>query len=172
MWRRSITFFSLLSALAFAVALGGFASGTVAQDDFQLLRWNPVSRTLTETTFSNRADGIAFHSRLTVALPTDSTAAVQARVGPSNRLLMHRRWPSGPSATPFLWGDHYHTTSVAGINASGTTECWTLHFRYELPLMLFGILPAAWVALRYVRSRRAVQRGFTVEPISAATSVQ
>jgi hypothetical protein len=83
---------------------------------------------------------------------------------------MHRRWPSGPSATSFLWGDHYHTTSVAGINASGTTECWTLHFRYELPLTVFAILPTAWVvtwALR--RRRRASRRGFSLELPSAAT---
>jgi hypothetical protein len=85
---------------------------------------------------------------------------------------MHRRWPSGPSATPFLWGDHYYTTSVIGINVAGTTECWTLHFRYELPLVFFGVLPAIWVALRFVRMRRAVRRGFAVEPTPVPDAAQ
>jgi hypothetical protein len=158
--------FALLSTVALLVVGYCLVRTWRASDEYQIASWDPSNRTFTATRVRIDRGGILLHSDSTTALPSDNTAPLVAMAGPTNRRVVHRVWPAGPSANgPWLWTDHYRSTPSVGINTSGLSDCWTLEFRVETTLILFSIVPAAWTitSLRRWQKNRAIgTRGFAV----------
>jgi hypothetical protein len=171
MLRRTIqiaTIFSTITFIAMAVVV---VRSLIAHDDFQLVQWNPATRTYTETRINLLRRGIYTHCESTTALPSDNTAAILTKVGPANSLLSHHTWPPASSDCPLFWIDHFRCTPSCGINTSGLSNCWTLEFRSDAITLILAVLPTIWLMKQIRKARQirlATTRGFPVlEPIKS-----
>jgi hypothetical protein len=161
----------LTSTLLFATFTVVFTRAQFTSDDLTLLRWNPATRTYSETHIRIRANGLSLHTESTTATPSDNTSTITASLAPSNLRLTHFTWPVAPrDASPLLWADHYRTTPTIGINPTGLSNCYTLQFRHELPLILSAIFPAIW--LYKTLKRRLIRRPPAGFPLDAQPPIE
>ena len=164
--RRAFVALTCLSGAALLAVIVLLIWAQFASYNWQLRRWNPATRTFTETTIAHRAGGLSIHRESTTALPIDNPSALLSSIGPTNRQFIHRSSPPTPRAgDPFLWFDHYRATPSIGINQNGLSDCWTLQLRHEILIAFFAILPMIWgiKCLWQSLERRAFdRRGFDV----------
>jgi hypothetical protein len=172
MLRRVFAIIAVLSAMVFAAFVGCGIRQRFANDVFDFNHWNPSTRNYTHVLLVWHGHNFVVHSESTTLSASDNPAIVLARVGPSNRRLVHIAYPpaaGGPA--PLLWGDHYRSTPSMGINQRGLSDCWTLLFRLEVALVVFAVLPGIWGAMRLRRMIGRRARGFAVVADAGAGAV-
>jgi hypothetical protein len=142
MLRRAFAIIAVLSAIVFAAFAGCGIRQHFANDVFDFDHWNPSTRNYTQILLVWHGHNFVIHSESTTLSASDDPAIVLARVGPSNRRLVHIAYPPAAGGNgPLLWGDHYHSTPNFTKNRTGLSDCWTLQFRLELALVVFAVVP-------------------------------
>jgi len=167
MLRRVFAIIAVLSAMGFVAFVGLGIRQHFAIDQFHIYRWNPSTRRYTQIFIGWDRDNFGVHTESTTALASDDTSVIRSKAGPSNLKIVHDVFPLGPPPyySPWLWGDHFHSTPSMGINQMGLSDCWSLLFRLEVALGVFGVLPGIWMGLwvrRWSRRRALGARGFAV----------
>ncbi len=171
MLRRTIQIATLLSALIFIAMALCIIRCHFANDEFQVFRWNPATRTFTEARIHLLGIEVLANLAKTTALPSDNISPIRTRIGSANFLVVHNVWPPAPDQCPLFWANHFRCTPTCGINTNGLSNCWTIIFRTDAALFLAAILPTVWV-IKQIRNVRQIQlasiRGFPVlEPIKS-----
>ena len=167
MWHRAFTGLSLLSAVAFVVAVAVVTRQRFAADHVHVIGWWPsVGRYAEVEVWS--CGGLCAHAEFGRAASAADGAVLRALTGPSG--LDVSRTVEPPQAwddRPNFWVDHYRSAPYVGINQRSVVDSWNLEVRAPVVLAAFSVLPVLWSVARvrrHYRRRRATARGFPVLP--------